>query len=269
LCRAASKWRHIIDEFLNQIGLNFAQDSLNDMDDYDQNRFGPDGFGLSDAYNNHPSINLFNSNNLSLDPFSSNIGTGGQGSLAFPVHNGQQHVVTPPGLDQHSFFHNTEHTLDPRVIAPFGMNSHSSSQNPQYSHKQHQQLEPSSHNRQTSNQGAERFYDSSAMFTNGKVEDVAYPIEQGQDSREEDVEEDGIPVKIEDHDIDDEYMEEATEYMMEDTEDEAAEEDQDDGENDGSQQKKEKKKRRPYKQPRILTRWDSKFAYICCIIRWC
>jgi hypothetical protein len=245
-------YRHImvvdIDEFLSQAETNLAQKYSHDTNDFRQHALGLDGFDLYDSYDNNAGLNL--------DPFSNDDGLGGHGSLQyFGSHDG------PSGLDGHSFSHNSEHIHGHQESALAGLDDHSSFQNSQPSHDQYQVAIPLSHNSHPFHQGAEQFQDPSAMLIDGQVEDVAESIEQGQDSREEEGEEDAVPLKHEEHDSDEEFKED-------DGEDEAAKEDQDDDEDEGGQKKKKKReKRKPYKQPRILTRWDSKFAYICCDAR--
>jgi hypothetical protein len=237
-----------IDEFLSQKETSLAQGYSRETNDFAQLGFGLDGFDPYDSYGNDAS--------LILDPFNNNDGIGGHGSLHyFGSHD------DPSGLDGHPFSHNSEHIHGHQASALAGLDGHSSFQNSQPSHEQAQIAIPSSHNNHSAYQGAEQSHDPSAMLIDGQVEDVAESIEQGQDSREDEDEEVEVPLKHEEHDSDEEFKED-------DGGDEAAEEDQDDEEDEGDQKKKKKKeKRKPYKQPRILTRWDSKFAYICCEIR--
>jgi hypothetical protein len=239
-----------IDEYLSQTEVGFAQDSLNDMNDYGQNRFGHGGFGFYDSYSNNLSMNPFSNDNLSLDPFSSNNGTGGQGSLSF-----QQHLAAPSDLDGHSFSHNSEPAFGHQASPPSGLDGHSSSPNSQYNHEHPHLPVPASHNDQAFHHDAEQSHDPSAMLNDGEFEDVPDSIEHGQNSREGEIEEDEVPLKNEEHDSGEDFKEE-------DGEDEPAEEDQNDEEDDGGRKKKKKEKRKPYKHSRILTRWDSKFAYI-------
>jgi hypothetical protein len=212
-----------IDEYLNQTEVGFTQESLNDMSDYGRHGFGRYGFGSYDAYNNNSSMDPFSN----MNPFSDDA-TGGQGSLSFSNINDQQDFLAPAGLDDHSFSHNSEPAYGHQASAPSGLDGHSS-------------------------HDAEQSHDPSAMLIDGEFGDVADSVEQGQNSREEEFEKDEVPLKNEEHDSDEEFKEE-------DAEDEAYEEDQDDEEDEGSKKKKTKEKRKPYKNSRILTRWDSKSA---------
>jgi hypothetical protein len=212
-----------IDEYLSQTEVGFTQESLNDMSDYGRNGFGGYGFGSYDSYNNNASMDPFSN----IDPFS-NDATGGQGGLSFSGINDQQDFVAPAGLEDHSS-RDSESVYGHQASAPPGLDGHSS-------------------------RDVEQSHDPSAMLIDGEFEDVPDSVEQGQNSREEELEEDEIPLKNEEHDSDGEFKEE-------DAEDEAVEEDQDDEEEDeGSKKKKKKEKRKPYKHSRILTRWDSKSA---------
>jgi hypothetical protein len=237
-----------IDEYLSQTEVGFTRESLNNMGDYGRNEFGRDGFAFYDSYDNNLSIDPFSN----MDPFNNNE-FGGQGSLSFSDINDQEEFVAPGGLDDHSFSHNFEPAYGHQASAPSGLDGHFSSQNSRHNYEQQHLPGPASHNNRTFHHDAEQSHSPSAVLNNGEFEDVADSTEQGQNSREEGIEEDEVPLKNEEHDSDGEFKEE-------DAEDEAEEEDQDDDEDEGSKKNKKKEKRKPYKHSRILTRWDSKSA---------
>lgn len=227
-----------IDEYLKQEDSSFAHDSSNEMDmsEFKQNIFETNGFGMFGSYGN----------NLSMDPFSDNSGNGGHGSLSFYGNMTHQLPVAPSGFDSHSLPHNFEHADGNHGSALSGFNGHFSSQNLQQGFGEHQPADLSNH--------AEQYEDSSVM-PNDEVDEIVDSVEHGQNSRDQEGEEDKVPLKTEDYGSDDEFKDE-------DEEDEAAEDDEED--DDGQKKRKLKDKRKPYKQPRILTRWDRRSTYIRC-----
>ncbi|KEQ70998.1 hypothetical protein M436DRAFT_65810 [Aureobasidium namibiae CBS 147.97] len=206
-----------------------------DMGDFKQDIFKTDGFGVFGSYGN----------NLNLDPFRDNNGHGGHGSLSFYGNMTHQLPVAPSGFDGHSLSHSFEHADEHHGATLSGLNGHFSSQNFQQNFEVHQPSNISNHNDHSSGQGVEQYEDSSVMPN--EINEIVDSVEHGQDSVEQEDEEDKVPLKDEEYDSDDEFKDE-------DEEDEAAE---DDGEDDNGQKKRKlKDKRKPYKQPRILTRWD-------------
>lgn len=239
-----------IDEYLKQEEPTFAQDPSHEMDmsGFKQNIFETNGFGMFGSYGN----------NLSMDPFRDNNGNGGHGSLSFYGNMTHQLPVAPSGFDSHSLSHSFEHAHKNPGSALSGLNGHYTSQNLQQYFEEHQPANLLNHNDHIPGLDAEQYQDSSVMPNDGEVGEIADSTEHGQDSREQDDEEDKVPLKNEDYGSDDEFKEE-------DGEDEAAEEDEDDEEGDGGQKKRKlKDKRKPYKQPRILTRWDRRSNCLCC-----
>lgn len=225
-----------IDEYLKQEDSSFAHDSSNEMDmsEFKQNIFETNGFGVFGSYGN----------NLSMDPFSDNSGNGGHGSLSFYGNMTHQLPVAPSGLNSHSFSDTLGHAVQNHGSALSGLNGHFPSQNLQQDFGEHQPANSSNHAEQ---------YESSSVMPNDEVDEIVDSVEHGQDSREQEGEEDKVPLKHEDDGSDDEFKDE-------DEEDEAAEDDEED--DDGQKKRKLKDKRKPYKQPRILTRWDRKSDHL-------
>lgn len=237
-----------IDNYLKHEEPAFAQDSSHEMDmsDFKQNVFETDGFGVVGSYGN----------NLSMDPFSDNHGNGGHGSLSFYGNMTHQLPVAPSGFDSHALTHTFEHADENHESALSSLNGHFSSQNLQQDFDGYQPATLPDYNDHSCGPDAEQYEDSSVMPNDGNVDEIVDSVEHGQDSREQEGEEDKVALKNEDYGSDEEFKDE-------DGEDEAAEEDEDDEEDDNGQKKRKlKDKRKPYKQPRILTRWDRRSTSI-------
>lgn len=239
-----------IDEHLKQEEPTFAQDFSHEMDmsDFKQNIFETNGFDVFGSYGN----------SLSMDPFSDNNRNGGHGSLSFYGNMTHQLPVAPSDFDSHALSHNFEHVEDNHGSALSGLNGHFPSHNLQQNFGQHQPANLPEYNHPSVGQGAEQYEGSSVMPNDGEADEIVDSVEHGKDSREQEDEEEKAPLKTEDYGSDDEFKDG-------DEEDEAAEEDEDDEEDGGGHKKRKlKDKRKPYKQPRILTRWDRRSTCLCC-----
>ena len=237
LIKTVDKTRNVvtimdIDDYLKQEEPALTQGYSNEMEmgDFKEDIFNTDGFGVFGSYGN----------SLNMDPFRDNNGNGGHGSLSFYGNMTHQLPVAPSGFNAHSL--SDEH----HGSALPGFNGHFSSQNLQQNFGVHQPADVSNHFPDQ---------DSSVMPNDGEINEVVDSVEHGEDSRGQEDEEDKVPLKNGDYDSDDEFRDE-------DEEDEAAEDDEED--DNGHKKRKLKDKRKPYKQPRILTRWDRRFTYLRC-----